>query len=218
MPEVTLPKPASPISNDGKILTCQRCGKSWARKYPDHLPKACSKCGSRYWQKPLTPYWANFRKEQAATREAPENPHKPTKYTGRIMYPDSLRVYYHQDAAILEPIKDICTHWLPEKMDPKPSLSSLYRLNNTVATTRKTALTVLKSQMNPNWPAEERLPGEKVLWITLSKIHSGSNIRQLVYTFWPDGSNRSFWDFEWPYNIADCKEIYEDRNLGLAYE
>lgn len=197
MPKVTPPKLSNPISDDGKTLTCQRCGKSWARKYSDRLPKACSKCGSRYWQKPLTPYWASFRKEQAAAKEAAEIKLITTqqehlqKILAKIHQPDTVKVYYCPNPADLEIIKDRCTFWLPENSpDPKPLAKELYQVGHTVATASQISFNTIRGMIK-----DELLPYDKVFFI---KIEDPS---QYIYSFNPDGTVRKFWGYKWPDGI-----------------
>lgn len=33
---------------------CSRCGNVWLPRDPDHLPVACGKCKSAYWNRPRT--------------------------------------------------------------------------------------------------------------------------------------------------------------------
>jgi predicted Zn-ribbon and HTH transcriptional regulator len=46
----------------GEKLKCERCGNEWFQKF-DAKPKTCPDCKSRYWEKPLDPYWKAVREQ-----------------------------------------------------------------------------------------------------------------------------------------------------------
>lgn len=192
------------MTTDNTTLTCERCQHVWQRRNMNKLPKACPKCRSPYWQVPLTPYWITRRQEYAAKAAKTQPELKPPetglqelttrqkKFSPPITYPDSLKVYHAYNAAILQPIKHLCTYWLPEDMNPPPGNETLYQLGNTIATTRQAVLNYLK------YLIQEGLDCNKVLWITIVKTQPWQNYTQTITTFRPDGREKDRWFYSWP--------------------
>lgn len=189
----------SPTTKDDLTLTCQRCKNIWQRRNLETLPKSCPRCGSRYWQKPLTPYWESYYKEKAAFQQAQEQQRIATKQEyiqtilNMINQPDSLKIYYCPNQASLEPIKDHCTNWLPENTIDKTRTdydkinAELYQLGHTIATTAQGVFPAIKGMISKNL-----LPHNKVFFI---KIEGSS---QYIYSFNPDGTVQKFWGYQWP--------------------
>lgn len=210
----------TPIANQNTEsnanLTCLRCQYTWTRRNFNKLPKVCPSCNSRVWQKPLDPYWKAVRKDQAAAKEIAsryydDDPLPPAEqaYLNRVkkqfMFEDTLRVYFAWDAELLLPVKDMCTYWLPEKMDPKPKANEIYQLNNIIATTKLISLETLKALIITN-----TLSHNKVLWITPVRTKPWHKYTQVVYTFNADGNEGESWFFAWPYDIAECEMAWKD--------
>jgi len=51
-------------------LECKRCDHTWMQR-GESKPKACPRCNSRYWNKPLTEYWKSVRVRNEARRNNP---------------------------------------------------------------------------------------------------------------------------------------------------
>lgn len=192
------------MTPDDATLTCERCQHIWQRRNLNKLPKACPKCRSPYWQKPLTTYWTAKRQEYAAAKQARQPELKPPntglqdltarqkKFSPIITSPDTLKVYHAWEATALQPIKPQCTYWLPENINPQPSSETLYQLGNTIATTRPGVLSQLK------YLIQKGLPHNKVLWITIVKTYSWQYYTQAITTFRQDGSEKDRWFYSWP--------------------
>lgn len=185
---------------DKLTLTCQRCQHSWIRRNMTKLPKTCAKCGSRYWQKPLTPYWESYRKEQAARKLANEMQviANQEEYIFTILtklnQPDVLRIYCSLHQPDLEPIKDICTFWLPEKTaqnqdfdEQEKFINTLYQPGNIIATTNEMMFRHARKRV------EQGLLFHKKVF--LIKVRSNA---QYIFSLNPDGTTKVFWGYSWP--------------------
>lgn len=178
---------------DSLILTCQRCNQSWQRRSLDKLPKACPRCRSRYWQKPLTPYWAIKRQENEAIRQAEAKQEFEARQRSiQNQMPDTnredlLKIYFCPNIEALEPVKKHATFWLPENSLNPPTADQLYQLGNTIATTTENLLHAVRYRI-----VQKQIPHDKFLWIEIL------NSSQMIFTFDSDGLKQSFWPFDWP--------------------
>lgn len=176
-------------------LTCQRCQHFWIRRNLNKLPKTCPRCGSPAWQKAPSPYLAAKRKEtEKARQQEAQNLETATKriqqlQEGQLNPADLLILYSCPRTVDLEPIKDQCNFWLPEKMSPQPSAAQLYRIGNTIASTGPMLIQVIRDMI-----AKEQLPYDRVFYITIEgKI-------QTIMTYTKEGITQTFKQFDWPNN------------------
>lgn len=190
-------------------LTCERCGESWIRRNMNKLPKTCPRCRSRYWQSPLTPYWAAYRRnaspqeleaakqleaqQRAAIKQAEDQELAAAQQrihqllADQINQTENLILYTCTYQAALKPIKHICNIWLPENMNPIPSLTQLCQLGNTIASTSPILTRTIRELIS-----KDQLPQDKVFWINIE----GS--QQYVYTFTKDGITQTCYGTTWP--------------------
>lgn len=189
---------ASNQLTDDMQLKCERCNHIWFRRNPYKLPNACPRCGSRFWQSPLTQYWAAYRKAKETTSHG-----KPKKQeianqmikqllAGQLNPADQLILYSNPNQAALEPIRHKCNIWLPEKDDPDHNQWVLFSFGNTIATTDERLILLLQEAV-----AKKQLPHNYVFWINLK------DNQQHIYMFTKDGHIQTCYKTAWPTTKKD---------------
>lgn len=214
MTPISPPTTVDQNTQDNLTLTCLRCNHAWMRRNLHKLPKTCPKCGSRYWQKPLNPYWAAKRKNQTNQKQEDlQNLIAAAQriqqlQTGQLNPADLLILYSSPNQADLEPIKHLCNYWLPEQLDPKTSFESrqlffnqIYQIGNTIASMDSFASHFLTEMIT-----RQQLPHDKVFLIDIGSpfpFSSKKGVFKNICVFTKKGILQTCQSFDWPETKGD---------------